>query len=223
VQTDKSRSVDTGAPVRIGVISDTHGTLDPAVLDVFAGAIHIIHAGDIVDPQILIRLESIAPVVAVSGNVDPPELIERLPREAAGVVAGVSYVVGHKRKRLVKRLLAGEIGGIPVGRPPDLVVFGHEHVPSVSWVDGALYLNPGSASAPDEEDDGPTVAIVEVGPTGLAVRFVPLARHDLRATTTRYLPETASRETLAATAGNPERLLVSAYDSSVPPTSRVFS
>jgi predicted phosphodiesterase len=44
------------------------------------------------------------------------------------------------------------------------------------WVDGVLHLNPGTASSPEEEDDGPTVAIVEKTPTGLSVRFLPLAR-----------------------------------------------
>jgi putative phosphoesterase len=181
------RSDVSASPVRIGVISDTHGALDPTVLDVFAGVVQIIHAGDIVDPDILTMLESVAPVVAVAGNVEPPELAERLPREAAGVVGGVRYVVGHKKKRLFKRLAAGDLSGGAAGGHPDLVVFGHDHVPSVAWVDGTLYLNPGSASAPDEEDDGPTVAVVEAGPTGLTVRFVPLVRHDMRELNTRYL------------------------------------
>ena len=185
--TATDRSDVSASTVRIGVISDTHGVLDPTVLEVFAGVVQIIHAGDIVDPDILTRLESVAPLVAVAGNIDPPELSERLPREAGGVVAGVRYVVGHKKKRLVKRLAAGDLTDRAVGERPDLVVFGHDHVPSVAWVDGTLYLNPGSASAPDEEDDGPTVAIVEVRPTGLAVLFVPLARHDMRDLTTRYL------------------------------------
>ncbi len=186
-QTTTDRSDVSASTVRIGVISDTHGALDPTVLDVFAGVIQIIHAGDIVDPDILTMLESVAPVVAVAGNVEPPELAERLPREAVGVVGGVRYVVGHKKKRLFKRLAAGDLSGGATGGRPDLVVFGHDHVPSVAWVDGTLYLNPGSASAPDEEDDGPTVAVVEVGPTGLTVRFVPLVRHDMRELNTRYL------------------------------------
>jgi hypothetical protein len=186
-QTTADRSNVSASTVRIGVISDTHGALDPTVLDVFAGVIQIIHAGDIVDPDILTMLESVAPVVAVAGNVEPPELAERLPREAAGVVGGVRYIVGHKKKRLFKRLAAGDLGGGAAGGHPDLVVFGHDHVPSVAWVDGTLYLNPGSASAPDEEDDGPTVAVVEAGPTGLTVRFVPLVRHDMRELNTRYL------------------------------------
>jgi hypothetical protein len=154
------------------VISDTHGYLDPTVVALFAGVAHIIHAGDIMDPAILTALEKVAPVTAVSGNLDTGELAERLPREARGEVGGVRFLVGHKPKRLLNRLSNGKIEG----ERPDLVVWGHTHTPSAAWIDGALYLNPGTASSPEEEDDGPTVAIVEAGAAGLAVTFIPLAR-----------------------------------------------
>lgn len=154
------------------MISDNHGYLDPEVLEQFAGVSHIIHAGDVMDPEILSALETVAPVTAVAGNLDTGELAERLPREASGEVAGVRFVVGHKPKRLLSRLSSGRLAG----EPPDLVVWGHTHVPSAAWVDGALYLNPGTASSPEEEDDGPTVAIVEAGPAGLSVTFIPLVR-----------------------------------------------
>jgi uncharacterized protein len=165
--------------MRIGVISDNHGYLDPAVVGIFAGVAHIIHAGDIVDPEILSALEAVAPVTAVGGNMDAGDLATGLPRAAAGEVAGVRFVVGHKRKRLLKDLAAGKIAGVTGEMPPDLVVYGHDHVPAAAWVDGTLYLDPGSASAPHEEDDGPTVAIVEVRPAGLAVTFVPLEHREV--------------------------------------------
>ena len=161
--------------LRIGVISDTHGYLDPLVAPVFAGVRHIIHAGDIMDPATLAMLESIAPVTAVAGNMDTGRL-GRLPREIAGEVAGVRFVVGHKRKRLLKRLALGKVDGLPPKSPPDLVVFGHDHLPAVEWIEGTVFLNPGTASSPHEEDDDPTVAVVTVEETGLSVRFVPLKR-----------------------------------------------
>ena len=154
------------------MISDNHGYLDPAVAGHFAGVTHIIHAGDIMDPAILIALEKVAPVTAVAGNLDSGELAERLPREARGEVGGVRFLVGHKPKRLLNRLSNGKIEG----ERPDLVVWGHTHTPSAAWIDGALYLNPGTASSPEEEDDGPTVAIVGVTTAGLAVTFIPLQR-----------------------------------------------
>ena len=98
----------TGA--RIGVISDTHGYLDPQVLEEFAGVDHIIHAGDIMDGATLEALGKIAPVTAVAGNMDDGKL-GKLPREVAGKIGGVRFVVGHKRKRLMKRLTLGKIEG----------------------------------------------------------------------------------------------------------------
>jgi hypothetical protein len=162
--------------VRIGVISDNHGYLDPAVLEIFAGVTHIIHAGDVMDPAILASLATVAPVTAVAGNMDAGQPTSALPREVVGEVAGVRFLVGHKRKRLLRDLAAGAVKGLAAGEMPDLVVYGHDHIPAANWVDGTLYLDPGSASAPHEEDDEPTVAIVELGPTGLAVTFVPVAR-----------------------------------------------
>ena len=56
--------------IKIGVISDTHGHLEPKVLNHFKGVDHIIHAGDIGLPWLLLELESVAPVTAVVGNND---------------------------------------------------------------------------------------------------------------------------------------------------------
>ena len=162
------------AKLRIGVISDTHGYLDPEVLEIFAGVAHIIHAGDVMDAEILTALESVAPVTAVAGNLDTGQSA-RLPREVTGEIEGISFVVGHKPKRLLKRLATGKYD-LEGGRRPDLIVWGHLHTPTASWIDGSLYLNPGTAASPEEEDDGPTVAIVAVGPHGLSVLFVPLER-----------------------------------------------
>jgi putative phosphoesterase len=167
----------SGKVARIGVISDTHGYLDPRVLEEFAGVDHIIHAGDVMDAATLEALAAVAPVTAVAGNMDDGKL-GKLPREVTGKVGGVRFLVGHKRKRLMKRLSLGKIDGLGKHEAPDLVVCGHDHLPAVEWVDGTLFLNPGSASAPHYEDDDPTIAIVESGPAGLGVRFVPVPRRE---------------------------------------------
>ena len=165
--------MDAVAPLdgalRIGVVSDTHGYLDPYVLDVLAGVDLILHAGDVGDPMILEALRSVAPVTAVAGNLDDEAM--ELPGEVAAELAGVRFALGHKRKRLVKRLVGA-------GKKFELVVFGHDHVPSAAWLEGTLWLDPGSASAPYEEDEGPTIAVVERVPAGLSVCFIPLARRE---------------------------------------------
>jgi len=59
--------MENGAVFKIGVISDTHGELDPKVQGIFAGVNHILHAGDIGLPWLILKLEEIAPVTAVMG------------------------------------------------------------------------------------------------------------------------------------------------------------
>jgi putative phosphoesterase len=165
-----------GRNARIGVISDTHGYLDPEVLDVFAGVDHIVHAGDLGNLAILEELESVAPVTAVCGNIDTGDVGKELPREVAVELGGMRTVVGHKRKRVLKHIGSGRLFVGEDGRGPDLVIVGHDHQPSAVWVDGTLLLNPGTASAPYEEDDDPTVAIVEKSGDRLETTFIPLRR-----------------------------------------------
>ncbi len=167
------------APLSIGVIADTHGVLSPAVPRLFAGVTHIIHAGDIGRRAVLRELERVAPVTAVCGNADTGKLAASLPATATGEVGGVRYLAVHKPKA-VRRLLAGaHRDGVR------LIVTGHLHEPSFHWEDGILHLNPGSASAPEEGDSQPTVAVVTVLPEGLAVNFIPVPRTTTVAAKTR--------------------------------------
>ena len=55
---------------RIGIISDTHGVVHPALRDVFAHVDHIVHAGDIGGAHVLEALRELAPVTSVDGNND---------------------------------------------------------------------------------------------------------------------------------------------------------
>jgi len=56
--------------MRIGVVSDTHGYLNPRVVEVLEGVDRILHAGDIGSQEVILRLEAVAPVTAVRGNND---------------------------------------------------------------------------------------------------------------------------------------------------------
>ena len=76
--TEETAEAASSEQPRIGVLSDTHGYLDPAILDLFAGVTHIIHAGDIVDAGILTALAAVAPLTAVSGNLDVGDLAATL-------------------------------------------------------------------------------------------------------------------------------------------------
>ena len=60
--------------MRIGVMSDTHGWIDPAVYEHFAGVDEIWHAGDAGNLDVITRLEAFRPLRAVWGNIDGHEV-----------------------------------------------------------------------------------------------------------------------------------------------------
>ena len=133
----------TGPPddAFIGVVSDTHGYYDPELDDIFAGAAHIVHAGDVGTLDVLVRLQRIAPLTVVAGNVDLPAWGDQLPWEAQAEVLGLRLLVGHVGASLMGR-------HDPVAEGFDLVVSGHSHRAAVEWRGRTLFLNPGSAGRP---------------------------------------------------------------------------
>ena len=121
----------------IGVISDTHGYVDPRVLDLFAGVDHILHAGDIGPPSVVTQLERIAPVTAVRGNCD----IGGGFRETEVVVlGGRRFVVRHE---VDVRCTERELDTLLRRARPDVVVFGHTHRPCIERMGNVLLFNPG--------------------------------------------------------------------------------
>lgn len=118
------------------MISDTHGLLRPEALKALKGSDHIIHAGDVGDPEILDRLREIAPVTVVRGNVDHGAWASKIPETEILEVEDVSIYVLHILEKLN---LKPEAAGI------NAVIYGHSHVPKQEMKDGVLYFNPGSA------------------------------------------------------------------------------
>lgn len=120
----------------IGVISDTHGLLRPEALTALQGSDYIIHAGDIGDSEILDKLASIAPVMAVRGNVDREAWAQKIPLTTVLETSGVSIYVLHNLQELD---LKPEAAGFAA------VIYGHSHIPRQETKNGVLYFNPGSA------------------------------------------------------------------------------
>ena len=135
--------------MRIGVLSDTHiptraKYLPAALFDIFAGVELILHAGDLVTMSVVKELETIAPVEAVAGNMDPLELVERFGRKKTLTLAGFRIGLVH-----------GDLG-IDRSKTPELAlqafaddhvdaaVFGHIHRPFLQWKNGVLLFNTGS-------------------------------------------------------------------------------
>ena len=112
----------------IGLISDTHGRLQPEAAAALATCGHIIHAGDIGDPGILLELEALAPVTAVLGNNDFNEYGAHVGRFAHPVIDGVRFLVAHYPHD-VKVTFAGSAALAPGDPLPQVCVHGHTHVP----------------------------------------------------------------------------------------------
>jgi hypothetical protein len=150
--------------LRVGVISDTHGLLRPEAEQRLAGSDRIIHAGDIGGGDIVPRLERLAPVTAIRGDVDAGDWAAGYPEQAVLDLAGRSFLVIHDVKRLDLRRAAAS---------HDVVVAGHSHRPKVETVDGLLHLNPGSAGR--RRFRLPiTLATIELTPRDVRVRIHPL-------------------------------------------------
>jgi putative phosphoesterase len=125
---------------RIGVISDTHNHLDLRVASLFAGVDHILHAGDIGAPAILLQLEQIAPVTAVAGNTDDPGF--RYAQTEIVELASRRFLVQH----IVNAQAPADSLKARIARArPDMVVFGHTHKPFSESIGGTRFFNPGYA------------------------------------------------------------------------------
>jgi len=118
----------------IGVVSDTHGLLRDSVRAALRDVELIIHAGDIGSQSLLEELESIAPVVAVCGNVDS-ELSGLSSTETISVNDHLIYVLHD----LATLDLVPEKAGI------SMVISGHSHKARIDKKSGVFYINPGSA------------------------------------------------------------------------------
>ena len=110
--------------------------LRPEAIAALKDSDHIIHAGDVGDPEILEKLASLAPVTAIRGNIDTGAWARKLPETEVLEFGGVSIYLLHD---LAQIDLKPESAGFAV------VISGHSHAPRQEARHGVLYFNPGSA------------------------------------------------------------------------------
>jgi putative phosphoesterase len=130
--------------VKIGIISDTHirssaKLLPNIVYEVFDGVDMILHAGDILIDEVIIELETIAPVYAVAGNNDGYDMLCKYGSRRVLEIEG-------KRIGLAHRIGRGQTYEFEKDNV-DCVVYGHSHKPQNEVIDGVLFFNPGSPLA----------------------------------------------------------------------------
>lgn len=153
---------------KLGVISDTHNYLDPKVLTLFEGVEHILHAGDIGMPWLILQLENIAPVTAVLGNTDEPGL--RFRQTEVAEFAGRKFLLHHI---VNPQALDDGLSRRITREKPDVVVFGHTHKPFAESIGGVLYFNPGYAGKSRFGMER-TVAILHCEKNGIRQEYIRL-------------------------------------------------
>jgi hypothetical protein len=133
------------AMTRIGLISDTHNYLDPAVYRHFEQCDEIWHAGDFGTATIADQLRAFKPLRGVYGNIDGYDIRIEYPELLRFKCEEVNVVMLH-------------IGGYPgryaaaarkaiTEQPTQLFISGHSHILKVMYDDKlkCLHMNPGAA------------------------------------------------------------------------------
>lgn len=163
--------------MKIGVLSDTHlrtpnESLEFILERLFEDTAMILHAGDIVTRRVLDRLEERG-VIAVCGNMDDFEVSESVPQTRLLSVAGKSIGLIHgwgSTQGLENRILDRF-----ADKKPDLIVYGHSHVPFWGKVGDVYLFNPGSASQ-NRYSQTSTVGLIEIVNGGIDARILAVEK-----------------------------------------------
>lgn len=130
--------------VKIGLLSDTHGDLDPKIFHYFKDVDEIWHAGDIGSLEVIDRLREFKPLRAVYGNIDGHEVRMEIPLHNRFRIEEVDVLITH---------IAGKPGKYAKPaheelqkKAPKLFVCGHSHILLVKFDShfNMLWMNPGA-------------------------------------------------------------------------------
>jgi len=139
--------------VIIGVISDTHvhseeelDTIKEIFSKYFSSVDLLLHAGDLVNLNVYDWLNKQVKTIAVSGNMDYPEVTDKFPQKRIieadkfriGLIHGWGPPSGLTA-RIQRAFIA--VDGTP---EVDCIVFGHTHSAFNKTIDGLLFFNPGA-------------------------------------------------------------------------------
>lgn len=130
--------------MKLGVISDTHGYINPNVFPIFEGVEQILHAGDIGSEDIITTLEAIAPVQAIHGNVDTFPLSTKYPGTLTLEIHGALICIIHEFFSLNDPVIQGAVAQSG-NKELAMVIYGHTHQAKLQRAGEVLLFNPGSA------------------------------------------------------------------------------
>lgn len=132
--------------MRIGLISDTHGSFPESIYKYFEECDEIWHAGDIGSLETLVKLQHFKPTRAVYGNIDGREIRQECPENLIFSLEGLKIFITHiggypgRYAPMARKIIDSE--------KPDLFISGHSHILKVMpdpKRPGLLHFNPGAA------------------------------------------------------------------------------
>ena len=129
----------------IGLLSDTHGFINPRIIDFFSGCDEIWHAGDIGNIETADTLSALKPLRAVYGNIDGAEIRMSYPKFQVFTCEGVKVMMTHiggypgRYEKEARQMIESE--------KPGLYITGHSHILKVMYDKkySLLHMNPGAA------------------------------------------------------------------------------
>lgn len=124
--------------MKIGILSDTHGSLPQYFQDELKTCDYLIHAGDIGTEKCYNTLKSMnIPLYMIRGNCDLGQWARYLPQTLSFIIGGVTFYLIHN------------LADLPYPFPEaDVIICGHTHAATTQTRRGTLILNPGSAGKP---------------------------------------------------------------------------
>jgi uncharacterized protein len=178
--------LDNSKTTTFGVIADTHipdraKHLPSTVLRAFerAQVDQILHAGDAANWKAVHRLAEIAPVTVVQGNRDWLFGMS-FPRHISLITHNVCITLTHGHRSMLQYLF-DKWAYIRIGYrferyyqhlskdypDSDVIIFGHTHFQTATWVNGQLFFNPGAAYPCRHNHDRPQFGILSITPGGI--------------------------------------------------------
>ena len=152
--------------MRIGLISDTHipvaaPRLWPQVYEALRGVDLVMHAGDLMVPDVIDWLEEVAPVMAVWGNGDFRGWQRSVPPDDSRLSEAKVLTIGDVRIGLVHDLQLPEAPPLRTLESQmehyfrgavDVVVRGSTHAAEITTLKAVLIVNPGSPTFPNHQN-----------------------------------------------------------------------
>ncbi|GGJ88531.1 phosphoesterase [Lentibacillus kapialis] len=132
--------------MKIVVTADTHlnktGKMPSRLIYELQSADLIIHAGDWKTDCVYNELAQFGEVAGVYGNLDSNDIREQMPEKQILTIQGftIGVVHGHGDKKTTEKRAIEAFAD----EQPDVIIFGHSHIPIIRYFKKQLLLNPGS-------------------------------------------------------------------------------